>query len=139
MISPGRRFLALLCAALLFVQTVGATTVVPPTFRQLVEQAEYIVRAEVRAVRCEETVRNGRTVIHTYVTIGVLRSLKGDAPSEMELRVLGVEGLRVADASVMPTITRANTNAATIMIAEKAADLILGKAPLAPATAAAAS
>jgi choline dehydrogenase-like flavoprotein len=41
-----------------------------------------------------------------------------------DLRVLGVGGLRVADASVMPTVVSGNTNAATIMIGEKCADLL---------------
>jgi choline dehydrogenase len=53
---------------------------------------------------------------------------------DAELRVLGVDGLRVVDASVMPTISRANTHATTVMIAEKAADMILGKPPLPAAT-----
>ena len=50
-----------------------------------------------------------------------------------ELRVRGVERLRVVDASVMPAVPRGNTNAPTIAIAERASDLIIGRAPLAPA------
>ena len=47
-----------------------------------------------------------------------------------ELRVHQLQGLRVADASVMPTITRGNTNAPTVVIAEKAAALILAGTPV---------
>jgi len=50
----------------------------------------------------------------------------GDSGSvvDAELRVLGVRGLRVVDASIMPVIPNANTNATSIMIGERAADLI---------------
>ncbi len=62
--------------------------------------------------------RAGQSVYHPTSTCAI------GAVVDPELRVYGVNGLRVADASVMPRITRANTNAPTIMIAERAADLI---------------
>lgn len=55
-----------------------------------------------------------------YVIVGGDRSAVVDA----ELRVRGVKGLRVVDASVMPTLIGGNTQAPTMMIAEKAADLL---------------
>jgi choline dehydrogenase len=52
-----------------------------------------------------------------------------DAVTDPELRVKGMERLRVIDASVMPTVPSGHSNAATLMIAERGADLVLGKAP----------
>jgi choline dehydrogenase len=48
------------------------------------------------------------------------------------MRVRGMQGLRVVDASVMPYVTNGNIYAPVMMLAEKAADIILGKKPLAP-------
>ena len=53
----------------------------------------------------------------------------------LTMKVHGLDGLRVVDASVMPYVTNGNIYAPVMMVAEKAADLILGNTPLAPSTA----
>ena len=67
--------------------------------------------------------RNGNTVYHASCTC--MMGPQANCVVDDELRVHGLEGLRVIDASVMPAVTSTNTNAPTIMIAEKAAAMML--------------
>lgn len=96
-----------------------------PSFRGLVSGIEYMpgnaVQDEAGLAAFART--RGGTVFHP---VGTCR-MGGDERSvvDAQLRVRGIDGLRVIDASVMPTMTSANTNAAAIMIGEKGADLVL--------------
>ncbi len=73
-----------------------------------------------------------------YHPCGTCRMGRADDPAAVvdpECRVIGVDGLRVIDSSIMPAVTTGNLNAPTIMLAEKAADHVLGRPPLAPSNA----
>ena len=76
---------------------------------------------------------NGSTVFHPVGSCKMGADGDPTAVLDAELRVRGVTGLRVADASVMPVTNSGNTQAPTVMIAEKASDMILGRAALAAA------
>ncbi len=74
--------------------------------------------------------QRGTTTFHPMGTCRMGPRTDPTAVVDDQLRVHGMEGLRVVDASIMPTMLSANLNAATIMIGEKGSDLILGRAPL---------
>jgi choline dehydrogenase len=79
----------------------------------------------------EWVARDSETALHPSSTA----RMGSDAMSVVDpatMRVHGVEGLRVVDASVLPYVTNGNLYAPTMMVAEKAADLILGADPLSP-------
>jgi choline dehydrogenase len=102
-----------------------------PALAALLESELVLEGRELDDVALADYVRNYvKTVYHP---VGTCR-MGSDAASVVDpnLEVRGVAGLSVVDASVMPAIVSGNTNAPTIMIAEKAADMIRGRYPLAP-------
>jgi choline dehydrogenase len=92
----------------------------PPIAPPVEVQSDAEIDAWIRA--------NARTVFHPVGTCKMGND--SSAVVDDQLRVRGIDHLRVADASIMPTLTGGNTNAPTIMIAEKAAAMMLGEAPL---------
>jgi choline dehydrogenase len=84
----------------------------------------------------EDDIRRRLMLIYHPVGTCRMSDTHPDAVVDSQLRVHGLEGLRVIDASVMPTITGGNTHAPTVMIAERAADLIAGHVPPSPREAA---
>ncbi len=79
--------------------------------------------------------RETQTLYHPVGTCAM--GEHADAVVDAELRVHGIQNLRVIDASVMPEVVRGNTNAPTIMIAERAADLLRGRSVSSPVAASA--
>jgi len=100
---------------------------------QAFKPTEYLPGAELRSEEQlhEAAARIGTTIFHP---VGTCRMGQGtDAVVDAELRVHGIPGLRIADASIMPYITSGNTCSPTLMIAEKAAELILATSTRSPA------
>jgi choline dehydrogenase len=76
--------------------------------------------------------QRGTTTFHPAGTCRMGPASDPGSVVDEQLRLHGLDGLRVVDASIMPTMLSANLNAATLMLAEKASDLIRGHAPLEP-------
>ncbi len=87
--------------------------------------------ANVEDAELEADLRRRLMLIYHPVGTARMSDTHENAVVDSQLRVHGLQGLRVIDASIMPTITGGNTNAPTIMIAERGADLIRSHPPAA--------
>ncbi|WCG84651.1 GMC family oxidoreductase [Pectobacterium sp. A5351] len=108
---------------------IGQDIMQQPAFSQYVERQHYPGQHFSDKKMLGEYLRqNARAALHP---VGTCRMGTDDkCVVDPELRVKGIEGLRVADASIMPNIVSGNTNAACTMIGEKASDIIRGLMPL---------
>lgn len=97
-----------------------------PALRKITRAEIAVPRSDSDADVHEFAKQRTQTIFHPVGTCAM------GSVVDAQLRVLGIEGLRVADASVMPVVPRGNTNAPTIMVAEKAADMIRGRPALPP-------
>ncbi len=130
LIDPGflgddRDVATLLAGTRRMIEILGQPALAPWCSRSLRNEASLSDEALVALIR-----QRADTIYHPTSTCRM--GVDEEAVVDPELRVRGLENLRVADASVMPTLIGGNTNAPTIMIAEKAADLIRGLPALRP-------
>ncbi|QLC73954.1 choline dehydrogenase [Pseudomonas sp. LPB0260] len=104
-----------------------------PTFKDF-HRREDLPGVNVRTdVELDEFIRkDASSAFHPCGTARMGASGDERAVVDLNLKLRGIEGLRIVDASVIPAVPSANINACVYMIAEKAADLILGKTPLTP-------
>ncbi|MEP4247413.1 GMC family oxidoreductase [Tateyamaria sp.] len=112
-----------LLAGMKLVRTLMRSEPMTPYFKEEIFPGD-AVQTDAELMECAR--ERGTTSFHMIGTCKMGPSTDARAVVDDCLRVHGIKGLRVADASIMPTMPAANTNAATLMIGEKAADLVKG-------------
>jgi choline dehydrogenase len=117
--------LRLTVAGLRYARDVLATSPVRGMIDREIFPGPDVMSDEALAAHCRRTVK---TNYHPVGTCRMGRETDRDAVVTPDLKVRGIEGLRIVDASIMPTITSGNTNAPVLAIADKAVDIIMGRA-----------
>ena len=117
--------LRLTVAGLRYAREVLATSPVRGMVDREIFPGPDVMSDEALAAHCRRTVK---TNYHPVGTCRMGRETDRDAVVTPDLKVRGIEGLRIVDASIMPTITSGNTNAPVLAIADKAVDILMGRA-----------